>query len=84
MPISTRSKIEAWRKYRYSAAFAQCKNGIGGLRPEHVDIMQVGHHSSVVFRRGTRVYSFATVEGRDKFVELYAQFGAEPCEDPHP
>lgn len=84
MPIPLRSKVEAWRKYRYPAAFAKCRNGPGGLRPEHVDLMQTGHHSSVVFRRGTRVYSFQTVEGRDKFLELYAGFGAEACEDPYP
>lgn len=86
MPISTKAKIAAWQQHKYTAAFARCpsRSGMNGIRPEDVDTSQVGPHTSIGFIVGMRTYSFETVEGRDKFVELYATFGAQPCEDPYP
>lgn len=84
MRISLHTKIDLWRKRRRSDYCAECPNGALGLRPENVDTSVVGHHLSVVFTRGKRVYNFENEENRDAFVRLYGHLGAKPCEDPYP
>lgn len=84
MPRGRYTKIQAWRMFKYQGAFAECPNGVGGLRPENVDLSKVGRHSSIGFQKGKRVYSFETEESRDAFVQLYGHLGAKPCEDPYP
>ena len=75
--------IKSWAKYKYTGGFAKCPIS-PQVRPESVPVSVVGHHTSVVFVRGMRHYSFMSIEGRDKFVQIYAQHGAEVCEDPYP
>lgn len=55
-----------------------------GLRPENIDTSIVGEHISVVFIRGSGVrhYAFEGQKNRDRFVNLYRQFGVKPCGDP--
>ena len=87
MPRGRYTKIQAWRMFKYHGAFAECPIGSPsgkGLRPEDVDLSKVGHHSSIGFERGKRVYSFEKEEDRDTFVQLYGHLGAKPCEDPYP
>lgn len=87
MPLSKYTKREAWNKFKYRGGFATAPLPSAtrkGVRPQEVDITVVGHHCSIGFDRGIRTYSFHTAEGRDKFIELYRDCGAEACEDPYP
>lgn len=56
------------------------------LKPQNVQVSQVGHHVSVVFERGSGVrhYMFEGQQNRDRFVNLYRPWGAKPCKDPCP
>lgn len=54
------------------------------LRPQDIDIALVGHHTSVVFNRGTRHYIFHGQKNRDRFINRYRAHGAKPCKDPCP
>lgn len=79
--MTLRTSVKIWRERRRSS---YCARASTRLKPEQVDLQLVGHHLSAVFRRGVRTYNFDTEQYRDKFVELYAGFGAEICEDPYP
>lgn len=63
--------------------YASCPTG-QGLRPENINTDLVGEHVSVVFIHGSgiRHYAFEGQKNRDRFVNLYRQFGAKPCGDP--
>jgi hypothetical protein len=85
------SELMMWRK-RWQAKIAQsfadphyatAPTG-QGLRPENIDTSIVGEHVSVVFIQGSgiRHYAFEGQKNRDRFVNLYRQFGAKPCGDP--
>lgn len=56
----------------------------GGLKPQNVNTSIVGEHVSVVFDPSSRVrhYAFEGQANRDRFINLYRQFGAKPCGDP--
>lgn len=56
-----------------------------GLRPDQVNTAVVGEHVSVVFNPANdhvRFYAFEGQANRDRFINLYRQFGAKPCGDP--
>lgn len=63
--------------------YATCPIG-QGLRPENINTLIVGEHVSVVFDPGSgvRTYAFEGQKNRDRFINLYRQFGAKPCGDP--
>lgn len=56
----------------------------GGIKPEKIDASVVGEHVSVVFIHGSgvRTYAFEGQKNRDRFVNLYRQYGARPVGDP--
>lgn len=55
-----------------------------GLKPQNINTSLVGEHVSVVFVEGShlRTYAFEGQKNRDRFINLYRQFGAKPCGDP--
>lgn len=57
----------------------------GGLKPQNINTSIVGEHVSMVFNPGrdrVRHYAFEGQANRDRFVNLYRQFGVKPCGDP--
>lgn len=75
-----KSKARWWKAKKMRPVF--CAEASSKLSPKEVNITEVGHHVSLGFRSGWRTYSFATARHRDRFVELYARYGAKVCADP--
>lgn len=80
--MSPVDRREAFRRAaaKYSAPHYALANTT--LRPESIDVLKVGHHSSIVFERGTRALIFEGQKNRDRFVNYYRPHGARPCGDP--
>ena len=80
--MSPVDRREAFRRAaaKYSSPHYALSNTT--LRPETIDVTKVGHHSSIVFERGTRTLIFEGQKNRDRFTNLYRGFGARPCGDP--
>lgn len=55
-----------------------------GLKPQNINTSIVGEHVSVVFDASSQLrhYAFEGQANRDRFVNLYRQFGVKPCGDP--
>jgi hypothetical protein len=55
-----------------------------GLKPQNINTSIVGEHISVVFIASSQLrhYAFEGQANRDRFVNLYRQFGVKPCGDP--
>jgi hypothetical protein len=85
------SELMMWRK-RWQAKIAQsfrdphyaAVSTTSGLKPQNINTSIVGEHISVVFSPGSQVrhYAFEGQANRDRFVNLYRQFGVKPCGDP--
>lgn len=85
------SSLMMWRS-RWQAKIAQSFSDphyalaptTQGLKPQNINTSLVGEHVSVVFVEGSHVrhYAFEGQKNRDRFVNLYRQFGAKPCGDP--
>lgn len=85
------SELMMWRR-RWQAKIAQSFSDphyataptTTGLKPQNIDTSIVGEHVSVVFMQGSGVrhYAFEGQKNRDRFVNLYRQFGVKPCGDP--
>lgn len=85
------SELMMWRK-RWQAKIAQSFKDphyatapiSGGLKPQNINTSIVGEHISVVFIDSSQLrhYAFEGQANRDRFVNLYRQFGVKPCGDP--
>jgi hypothetical protein len=85
------SELMMWRKH-WQAKIAQSFSDpyyatvptTTGLKPQNINTELVGEHVSVVFVQGSgvRTYAFEGQKNRDRFINLYRQFGARPCGDP--